>query len=90
MQGLLSGCMQLPKQRRDDNYFHGLKFPRCQVITAIFLKDTLDAASNDAEHLVVVAWKRLVRLFVSLSTFMRSASLPSIRVEDIFGGTNSS
>ena len=41
---------QLPKQRHDDD---------CQVITAIFLKDTLDAASNDAEHLVVVAWMRL-------------------------------
>ena len=30
---------------------------RAEVITAIFLKDTLDAASNDAEHLVVETWQ---------------------------------
>ena len=36
-----------------------------KVITAIFLKDTLDAASNDAEHLVVVSRKHEVSAALS-------------------------
>jgi len=53
-------------------YITLIVFAVIRVITAIFLKDTLDAASNDAEHLVVERLQKKAQYVKKLEAMFRA------------------
>ena len=62
MKGVKPNCANTPGQT-EVLYVTVISFAVIRVISAVFLKDTLDAAQNDAENLVVERLPRLNKAF---------------------------